>query len=56
MERSCENCGIPDDELILVRRVYLDPARPGEVDRVEDGAELWCLSCASQYPFEPADG
>ena len=24
-ERVCENCGFPDDELILVRRVYVVP-------------------------------
>ena len=24
-ERACENCGTPDDELLLVRRVYIQP-------------------------------
>lgn len=56
MERACENCGIPDDELMLVRRVHLDPQRPGGPERVEDATELWCLSCASQYPHRPVDG
>jgi hypothetical protein len=55
VERACESCGIPDDELVLVRRVYLDPDRPGEVERIEAAAELWCLSCASQYPHQPAE-
>ena len=55
MERACENCGTPDDELALVRRVYMDPAHPGQVDRVEDATELWCLSCTSQYPHQPVD-
>ena len=36
-------------------RVYLDPARPGEVQRVEETAELWCVSCTSQYPYQSAD-
>jgi hypothetical protein len=56
VERACENCGIPDDELALVRRVYVDPARPGQVERVEDSPELWCLSCTSQYPHQPVEG
>jgi hypothetical protein len=56
MEQACESCGNPDDELLLVRRVYLDPARPGHVERVEDTAELWCLSCTSQYPHQPVEG
>ncbi|MGH8974542.1 MAG: hypothetical protein ACRD0C_15240 [Acidimicrobiia bacterium] len=55
MERACENCGTPDDELALVRRIYMDPAHPGRVERVEDAAELWCPSCTSQYPHQPAD-
>jgi len=55
VERACESCGIPDEELVLVRRVYLDPDRAGEVERIEEAAELWCLSCASQYPHQPAD-
>ncbi|HEY3241194.1 MAG TPA: hypothetical protein VGL92_16645 [Acidimicrobiia bacterium] len=54
MERACENCGTPDDELAPVRRVYMDPGHPGRVDRVEDDTELWCLSCTSQYPHQPA--
>jgi hypothetical protein len=56
VEQVCENCGNPDDELALVRRVYLDPHRPGEVKRVEEAAELWCVSCASQYPHQTEDG
>lgn len=55
MKRSCESCGNPDDELLLVQRVYLDPSRPGEIDRIEVTPELWCLSCASQYPHQPVD-
>ena len=56
-ERACENCGIPDDELLLVRRVYVKPEawdEPASHTVVPD-AELWCISCASQYPNEPAD-
>jgi hypothetical protein len=55
MERACENCGNPDDELAMVRRVYMDPGQPGRIDRVEDDVELWCLSCTSLYPHQPTD-
>jgi hypothetical protein len=55
VEQTCENCGNPDDELAPVRRVYLDPNRPGEVQRIEEVSELWCVSCTSQYPHQVAD-
>jgi hypothetical protein len=57
-ERVCENCALPDDELLLVRRVYVVPETwdsPGS-ETVVPEPELWCVSCASQYPCEPADG
>lgn len=57
MERVCENCAHPDDDLMLVRRVYLTPETwdtPGAV-QVLDDTELWCASCRSQYPYEPAE-
>lgn len=55
--RVCENCAVVDDELVLVRRVYVTP---GSWDReasyqVLDETELWCISCASQYPNELVD-
>jgi hypothetical protein len=50
MERACENCGTPDDDLQPVRRIYLDPDRPGEILTAEENAELWCISCTTQYP------
>ena len=56
MKRACENCGIPDDELMLVHRVYVAPDGPGETDQVEEATELWCLSCTSQYPHVASDG
>ncbi|MGH9022569.1 MAG: hypothetical protein ACRDV9_05645 [Acidimicrobiia bacterium] len=55
MERACENCASPDDELLLVQRLY-----PGKTDGdfvdADGPAELWCYSCASQYPNRPEDG
>lgn len=58
MERACESCAVVDDELAPVRRVYVDPERPRDPAgrRVLDVVELWCISCRSQYPHEPADG
>jgi hypothetical protein len=56
-ERACENCGVEDDELVLVRRVYVVPASwdtPGSETVLEE-PELWCISCCSQYPHELAD-
>lgn len=59
-ERACENCAAVDDDLELVRRVYVTPGpepwdRPAGVDIVEE-PELWCFSCRSMYPHQPADG
>ena len=56
-ERACENCGIPDDELVLVRRIYVVPPSwdaPAS-QRVIAEPELWCVSCISQYPCEIVD-
>jgi hypothetical protein len=46
-----------DDELVLVRRVYVvSPSwdTPGSETVVAE-PELWCISCMSQYPCEVAD-
>jgi hypothetical protein len=54
MDRVCENCGFPDEELALVRRVYVTPETwetPASQQVVEE-TELWCVSCCSQYPHE----
>ena len=53
----CENCGMPDDELVSVRRVYVVPPSwdtPGSETIVPE-PELWCISCISQYPCEIVD-
>jgi hypothetical protein len=44
---------MPDEELVLVRRVYVTPKAwdsPDATARVVDEPELWCVSCMSQYP------
>jgi hypothetical protein len=56
-ERVCENCGMGDDELALVRRVYLVPPSwdtPASQTVIAE-PELWCVSCMSQYPCEIVD-
>jgi hypothetical protein len=56
-ERACENCGFPDEELVLVRRVYVTPEtwdQPAS-EKVLDDTELWCVSCCSQYPHDVVD-
>jgi hypothetical protein len=57
-ERVCENCGFPDEELVLVRRVYVVPETWDEAgsEKVVEEPELWCVSCCSQYPNEVVDG
>jgi hypothetical protein len=53
-ERACENCGFPDEELVLVRRVYVVPETWDEAasETVVPEPELWCVSCCSQYPHD----
>ncbi len=56
-ERACENCGFEDDELVLVRRVYVVPETWDQAasETVVPEAELWCVSCCSQYPHDLVD-
>jgi hypothetical protein len=54
---ACENCGFPDVELVLVRRVYVVPAawdHEGS-ETVMPDPERWCVSCCSQYPNDPVE-
>jgi hypothetical protein len=56
-ERVCENCAREDDDLVVVRRVYLVPESwdtPGSSTTMPD-LELWCFSCRSLYPHEVAE-
>ncbi len=68
MDRVCENCAREDDDLVVVRRLYVVPGEPassgppiqgewdrlGSVTRLEE-TELWCFSCRSQYPNEEVE-
>jgi hypothetical protein len=59
---ACDSCGLPTEELVPVRRVYVMPPGPAAVpldDRVEprtsDAVEHWCVACATQFPCEVAE-
>ena len=54
MERVCENCAREDDELVLVRRIYVVPESwdTGGSSTTLEQEELWCFSCRSVYPHE----
>lgn len=54
MERVCENCAREDDDLVVVKRIYVEPERwdrAGSSTTLPD-TELWCFSCRSLYPHE----
>ena len=56
-DQACDNCGFPDVELVRVRRVYVVPPswdHEGSETVVAE-PELWCVSCCSQYPNDPAE-
>ncbi len=57
---ECESCASRDVPTELVRRVYLDPAAPDDLESatIDDDVEAWCASCAANYPHltEPAAG
>ena len=55
--RACENCATPDDDLVLVRRVYVTPESwdTAASEQVVENPELWCISCLSQYPHDVVD-
>ena len=54
---SARTADVPDDELVLVRRVYVVPPSwdtPGSHTVIAE-PESWCISCISQYPCEIVD-
>jgi hypothetical protein len=56
----CESCGRDDEDVLLVRRLYITPEAwdtPGKVE--EGGEERWCFVCRTHYPhdqLEPGPG
>ncbi len=57
MERVCESCAREEDDLAVVKRVYVVPESwdtPSSSTTTSD-TELWCFSCRSLYPHEVAE-
>jgi hypothetical protein len=54
---ECQNCAMPDQELVRVHRVYVTPESwDSEASAVEvDEIEQWCISCTTQYPHVVLD-
>jgi hypothetical protein len=50
---ACESCGSPEDGLVRVERLYLDPGS-GAVR--PSGEEAWCVACRATYPHREAAG
>jgi thymidine kinase len=49
----CESCGRDDEDVLLVRRLYITPEAwdtPGKV--VVGGEERWCFVCRTHYPHD----
>jgi hypothetical protein len=58
MSGRCDSCGIEDQEVVSVRRVYVTPEAwdtPGKVE-VVDEVERWCFPCRTHYPHEEIEG
>jgi hypothetical protein len=53
---TCESCGVGDEELSLVRRVYVTPESWDAEGKVEPaGLEWWCFVCRTHYPHQDPD-
>lgn len=48
---TCDSCGRDEEELVLVRRLYITSEAwdtPGKVELA--GEEWWCFVCRTHYP------
>jgi hypothetical protein len=53
VQGRCESCGSEDDDVVLVRRLYITPEAWDSPERVQRGdEELWCFVCRTHYPHE----
>ena len=53
MTGLCESCGRDDEDVVLVRRLYVTPESwdtPGQV--TEGDEERWCFVCRTHYPHQ----
>ena len=54
---TCESCGRDEEDLVLVRRLYITPESWDTPERIERGdTEQWCFVCRTHYPHEAPDG
>ncbi len=54
---ECEQCGRDATDLEPVHRVYVIPEawdQEGKVTKLAE-VEVWCFSCRTQYPCDPAE-
>ncbi len=53
MTGTCESCGRDEDDLLLVRRLYVTPEAWDTPGKVEEGdLEKWCFVCRTHYSHE----
>ncbi len=56
MTGTCESCGRDEDDLLLVRRLYVTPEAWDTAGKVELGdEEQWCFVCRTHYPHQELD-
>jgi hypothetical protein len=49
----CESCGAEDEDIVLVRRLYITPEAWDHPEKVEEGdEEWWCFVCRTHYPHK----
>jgi hypothetical protein len=49
----CESCGRDDEDVVVVRRLYVTPEAWDTPGKVEPGdEEKWCFVCRTHYPHE----
>jgi hypothetical protein len=50
---ECQSCGDQDDQLTLVRRLWVTPEEWDTQGSVADGPlEWWCFVCRTHYPHQ----
>ena len=53
MTGTCESCGRDEDDLLLVRRLYVTPEAWDTPGKVEEGdLEQWCFVCRTHYSHD----
>lgn len=56
MTGTCESCGRDEDDLLLVRRLYVTPEAWDTPAKVEEGGlEMWCFVCRTHYSHEEVE-